>query len=83
MERWSYWRINVVAGLIGGFVYIFFASFAGGTLNPSKDLLTFASLEGIALLLANGLALWRNLSIRRAEQRFRQQWAARAAQHES
>jgi hypothetical protein len=80
MDRWPYGPINIIAGLAGGFGYILYASFTGGPTNPNRGILIFASLETVCLSLANGFAFWRNLSLRRAEERFRSYWADRQAQ---
>lgn len=77
MERWPYGPVNLIAGVAGGLAFIFIAPFVGGPLNPSRDMLVLASLEVLSLLLANGLALWRNLAIRRIEARAKQYWEAR------
>ena len=77
LERWSYGRVSLLAGLAGGLAYIFIAPFISGPLNPTRDLLMLASLEMVALLVANGLALWRNLAIRRIEEQAKQYWANR------
>jgi len=80
MGPWNYLQANIVGGLAGGFAFIVYGSFVGGPLNPSRDLTLIAILEVLALLLANGLTFWRNTSIRRAEERFKQYQAAREYQ---
>jgi hypothetical protein len=67
----------MIAVLAGGVGFILYGSFAGGPLNPTRDLIVLAVLVALAMLLANGIALWRNLSLQRAEKRFKQQRATR------
>ena len=77
MERWPYGQVSVFAVLGGGFAYIFYAGIAGGPPHPNRDMLIFACMVSVPLLLANCLALWRNTSIRKAEDRYKQYWAVR------
>jgi hypothetical protein len=78
MEPWPYAAVNIVAGVAGGLAYIFFAAVVGGPPNnPLNDVAILTGFEALALLIANGLAISRNTAIRRAEQRWKQQWTER------
>ncbi len=69
IEEWTYARVSMTASIAAGIAYILFAMMAGAPPQPGRDVAIFAGLQLVCLIAANGLLLWRDVTVSRAERR--------------